>query len=140
LQGLKRIYTHRDEESEDEWTDEEGDEDVVHTDDEDSKQEMDQGATGDVGDAEDDDEDDEDWEGDDYQSDTLKNLVTPVDNDSIDEFAIFKQTIINVQQHDPEWWNLLAVSVNETNKVLLFRLGNFRFHIKTICLFYFLIN
>lgn len=106
---------HRDDESEEEWTDEEGDEDVVHTDDEDSKQEMEEGAVGDGGDDE--DEDDEDWQSDGYQSDTLKHLATPLDEEAIDEFAIFKQTVMGVQQHDPEWWSLLTYDVSETNKV-----------------------
>ena len=36
LQGLKRIYTHKETDSDDEWEDEEeGEEEVVHTDEED---------------------------------------------------------------------------------------------------------
>ncbi|OQV13902.1 Importin-8 [Hypsibius exemplaris] len=120
FQGLKRIYTHRDDESEEEWTDDEGDEEVVNTDDEDShKKEMDDGALEGAAEEEEEDADDEDWGSDGYQSETLKHLTTPVDDEIIDEFAIFKQTIMNVQQHDLEWWNVLAHDMSETNKNLL---------------------
>lgn len=127
FQGLKRIYTHEDSDSDDGWTDEEGDEDVVHTDDEDVKPEMEAeaatgggggaGGTGGGDEAEEEDDNDEDWASEDYGSETLKQLKTPLDDASVDEFAIFKQTILTVQQHDPEWWSVLFLHSSETDKV-----------------------
>ena len=63
------------------------------------------------------DEDDEDWQSEGYQSDTLKQMMTPVDQDSVDEFAIFRQVVMEVQQYDPQWWTALAGSIGETNNV-----------------------
>ncbi|XP_055346822.1 importin-8-like [Paramacrobiotus metropolitanus] len=123
FQGLKRMYTHADTDSEDEWTDDEGEEDVVHTDDEDVKekpkrQDKMEGEGGDEPEEEEDDDED-DYYSEDYGSETLKQLTTPLDTNAVDEFAIFKQTVLGVQQHDPEWWNVLAMKASETDKNLL---------------------
>lgn len=109
---------------------------MVHTDDEDVKQDMDAAdAAGDVDVDDAGDDDDEDWQSEDYGSETLKQLTTPVDDTNLDEFAIFKQTILGVQQHDPEWWNILTVQSSETDKVGVQGIIFLKFYRKTVSIF-----
>lgn len=68
------------------------------------------------------DEDDYDQESDDDCEPTaLESFETILDIDKgfIDEFVMFRQTMEYISQHDPEWYAMLTVGLNETQKKCL---------------------
>ncbi|XP_046861110.1 importin-7-like [Xenia sp. Carnegie-2017] len=58
------------------------------------------------------------YEADDEDDETdLEAYTTAIDNeDSVDEYAVFKQCLLNIQAQDPAWYNQLTNSLNDQQK------------------------